>query len=143
MGNSTLKKLNTYEQLNNVLNDITIEYIFLNWIERTYKTYRIYNVLRSYHIDTVYKALNTSLNKMANLRNFGIKGLSLMLVTLDDYLKSYYSVTLEEYEQNLVSLSKDKKMTKDNLIRYGIGDCYVIQENWKYERIKNLNKMFL
>ena len=132
-----------YKQLNNDLDEITIKYIFLNWIERTNKTYRIYNVLRSYHIDTVYKALNTPINKMANLRNFGIKGLSLMLITLDDYLKSYYSVTLEEYEQNLVSLSKDKKMTKDNLIRYGIEDCYIIQDGWKYERIKNLNKMFL
>ena len=127
-------------ELNTALNAVTMEYILFSWVGKTPNTSRIYKVLKSYHINTMYEALQVPITKITNLRNLGAKNLSLTLCILDDYLTKEHSITLEEYEQ---SLNKKNGIIKDNLILYGIGEHYQIQENWKYERIKNLNKMFL
>jgi hypothetical protein len=128
------------KKLDGLLNKVTMEYILFSWVGKTPNTSRIFKVLKSYHINTMYEALQVPITKITNLRNLGVKNLSLTLCALDDYLTKEHSITLEEYEQ---SLNKKNGITKDNLILYGIGEHYQVQENWKYERIKNLNKMFL
>ena len=135
-----MEENNLKNSLNEKLDAVTIEYILFSWLEKTPNTSRIFKVLKSYHINTMYEVLQVSITKITNLRNLGVKNLSLTLCALDDYLVKEHSITLEEYEQ---SLNKKNGITKDNLILYGIGEHYQVQENWKYERIKNLNKMFL